>query len=57
MLCSVCKKNTAVIFVNTPNKDGKIENFGYCYDCAKKNKINPLNSFSGSASFSNEDIN
>ena len=56
MLCSVCKKNTAVIFVNTPNKDGKIENVGYCYDCAKKNKINPLNSFSGSASFSNEDI-
>lgn len=56
MLCSVCKKNTAVIFVNTTNKDGKVENVGYCYDCAKKKKINPLNNISGNASFSNEDI-
>ena len=57
MLCSDCKKNTAVIFVNKTDKNGKIENIGYCYDCAKKRGINPLNNISGNASFSNEDIN
>ena len=57
MLCSDCKKNTAVIFVNKSNTDGKIENLGYCYDCAKKRGINPLNNISGNVSFSNADLN
>ena len=57
MLCSDCKKNTAVIFVNKSDKDGKIENIGYCYDCAKKRGINPLNNISGNISFSNADLN
>src|SRR5574344_2000851 len=57
MLCSDCKKNTAVIFVNTKNKDGEITKKGYCYDCAKKRGINPLNTFSNSANLSDNDIN
>ncbi len=58
MLCSDCKKNTAVIFVNQPNKDGKIEKIGYCYDCAKKRGLNPLNNISNNATnLSSEDIN
>lgn len=41
MLCSICKKNTAVLFIN------KIENGsksleGLCFDCAKKEGINPM---------------
>ena len=38
MLCSDCKKNTAVIFMNKPNSKGEMETFGYCYDCAKKKR-------------------
>lgn len=40
MLCSECKKNTAIIFYNT-EIDGKSTLEGYCYDCAKKKGINP----------------
>ncbi len=54
MLCSDCKKNTAVIFVNKPTKDGKTENVGYCYECAKKRGLNP---FGNSTNFSNADLN
>ena len=40
MLCSECKKNTAIIFFNTKENDkDKLE--GYCYDCAKAKGINP----------------
>ena len=39
MLCSVCKKNTAVIFINKQGQDGKTELEGLCYDCAKKRGI------------------
>jgi len=45
MLCSICKKNTAVIFVNQQNSSGETETIGYCYECAKKKGINPLNTF------------
>ena len=58
MLCSICKKNTAVIFVNQQNSSGEAETIGYCYECAKKKGINPLNTFSNNNSnLSNEDIN
>ena len=58
MLCSICKKNTAVIFVNQQNSSGETETIGYCYECAKKKGINPLNTFSNNNSnLSNEDIN
>lgn len=42
MLCSQCKKNTAIIFFNKTDKDGKESIEGLCYDCAKKNNIDPL---------------
>ncbi len=46
MLCSVCKKNMAVIFINKLDKDGKQtdETTGLCVECAKKQGIDPLNS-------------
>ena len=40
-LCSVCKKNTAVVFVNKI-VDGKPNLEGLCLACAKKRGINPL---------------
>ena len=41
MLCSVCHKNVAVIF--TKRIDGeKNTTEGFCYECAKKKGINPL---------------
>ena len=42
MLCSNCKKNTAVVFINKKSSDGKQELDGLCYDCAKKMGINPF---------------
>ena len=40
MLCSECKKNTAIIFYNKEiNNKSTLE--GYCYDCAKKKGLNP----------------
>ena len=46
MLCSVCKKNMAVIFVNKLDKNGNKteESTGYCIECAKKQGINPMES-------------
>ena len=43
MLCSKCKKNTAIIFINkTSDTDEKGHLEGYCYNCAKDLGINPL---------------
>ena len=46
MLCSVCQKNMAVIFVNKFDKDGKNPTLseGLCVDCAKKRGIDPIKS-------------
>ncbi len=41
MLCSICKKQTAIIFYNNIDKNGKKTLEGYCYDCAKEKGINP----------------
>ena len=57
MLCSDCKKNTAVIFVNKQDEDGKMKTEGYCYECAKKRGINPLNAFSNTSNLSESDLN
>ena len=57
MLCSDCKKNTAVIFVNKQNEKGEMKTEGYCYECAKKRGINPLNTFSNTSNLSESDIN
>ena len=40
MLCSKCNKNTAIIFMDKIEK-GKSSLEGLCYDCAKKQGINP----------------
>ena len=57
MLCSICNKNTAVVFVNKKNEEGKIVSEGYCYDCAKKNGINPMQAMGGNFNISEEEIN
>ena len=57
MLCSDCKKNTAVIFVNKQNEKGEMKTEGYCYDCAKKRGINPLNAFSSNSNLTESDLN
>ncbi len=57
MLCSDCKKNNAVVFVNKKDNDGKNTLEGYCYDCAKKRGINPIDSLMKQANLSEEDLN
>jgi len=42
MLCSVCKKNTAIIFANKKDSKGEDSLEGFCYNCAKEKGINPL---------------
>ncbi len=42
MLCSICKKNPAIIFVNDKNDNGEDKLEGFCYNCAKEKGINPL---------------
>lgn len=42
MLCSICKKNPAIIFVNDKNDNGEDKLDGFCYNCAKEKGINPL---------------
>ena len=44
MLCSVCKKEQAIIFVNSPTKEDPKHVTGYCFNCAKEKGIKPLNS-------------
>ena len=56
MLCSDCKKNTAVIFINKPAQNGKNEPLGLCLDCAKKRGINPLDNLAAQANLSQHDI-
>ncbi len=59
MLCSVCKKNMAVIFINKLDKDGKQTNetTGLCIECAKKQGIDPLaNIIKGMENISDEDM-
>jgi ATP-dependent Clp protease ATP-binding subunit ClpE len=55
MLCSVCNKNTAVIFINKL-ENGKTTTEGLCYNCAKEKGINPMDVISKNANFSEEDI-
>ncbi len=57
MLCSDCKKNNAVVFINKKDNDGKNTLEGYCYDCAKKRGINPIDSLMKQANLSEEDLN
>ncbi len=54
-LCSVCKKNTAVVFVNKI-VDGKPTLEGLCLSCAKDRGINPLSSMMKQYGASEDDI-
>ena len=56
MLCSICNKNTAVIFINKQMPDKSIATEGLCYECAKKKGINPLEALTNQANISEEDI-
>ncbi|MBP3707414.1 MAG: ATP-dependent Clp protease ATP-binding subunit [Clostridia bacterium] len=54
MICSVCKKNAAVIFINKSDNTHEME--GLCYECAKKQGINPLDALARQANLSDSDI-
>ena len=56
MLCSICNKNTAVIFVNKQLPDKSFATEGLCYECAKKRGINPLDVLSKQANLSEDDV-
>ena len=56
MLCSICNKNTAVIFINKQMPDNSIATEGFCYECAKKKGIAPIDSLAKQANISEEDI-
>ena len=47
MLCSICKKEQAVIFINEPTEKDPKHVTGYCIKCAKENSIDPLKSVLG----------
>ena len=57
MLCSDCKKNNAVVFINKKDNDGKNTLEGYCYDCAKKRGINPIDTLMKQANLTEDDLN
>ena len=56
MLCSICNKNTAVIFINKQMPDNSVATEGLCYECAKKKGVNPLDALTKQANISDEDI-
>ncbi len=55
MICSVCNKNTAVVFLNKI-ENGKKTMEGLCYNCAKEKGINPLEVLAKNANISNEEL-
>lgn len=55
MLCSVCKKNVAVIFVNKI-VDGKMKSTGLCIPCAKKQGLAPMDQIMQQSGFMPEDF-
>ena len=57
MICSECKKNTAIIFINSIDQDGKESLKGLCYDCAKKKGIDPLDVISKQNNILNNNSN
>lgn len=55
MLCSVCKKNVAVIYVNKI-LDGKMQTMGLCIPCAKKQGIAPVDQIMKQSDMKPEDL-
>ena len=56
MLCSICNKNTAVIFINKQLPDKSFATEGLCYECAKQKGINPLEALTKQANLSEDDM-
>ncbi len=56
MLCSICKKNTAVIFINKKMPDNSMSTEGLCYSCAKEKGINPFDALAKQANLTDEDL-
>ncbi len=56
MLCSICNKNTAVIFINKKMPDNSIATEGLCYSCAKEKGVNPLEALAKQANLSEDDF-
>lgn len=56
MLCSICHKNMAVIFLKK-SEDDKTQMEGLCYNCAKEKGINPLEVLAKQANLSDEELN
>ena len=56
MLCSRCKKNTAVVLINRPDENQHQHMEGYCYNCAKELGINPLEALAKQANLSQSDL-
>ncbi|MGN1270153.1 MAG: AAA family ATPase [Clostridia bacterium] len=57
MLCSICKKNPAVIFFNKQDENGNQKSEGYCLECAQKQGINPMQGLMGNVNLSEKDLN
>ena len=55
MVCSVCNKNTAVIFINKIEDDKQVTE-GLCYNCAKERGLNPLEILAKQANLSEENL-
>jgi len=55
MLCSICKKNVAVIYVNKII-EGKMQTTGLCIPCAKKQGIAPMNQIMRQSGMKPEDF-
>jgi len=56
MLCSKCNKNTAVVFVNKLDENGKQQMQGLCYQCAKELGINPLEALAKQSNLTQTDL-
>ncbi len=56
MICSVCKKNVAIILINKIDGDKKVTE-GLCYNCAKERGLNPLEALAKQANLTDENIN
>ena len=55
MLCSICKKNYAVVFI-TKIINGKQKQEGLCLSCAKKQGIQPINQLIEQTGMTDRDI-
>ena len=56
MICSICNKKTAVVFINKISPEGEKQLEGLCYDCAKEKGINPLEALTKQANLTDSDI-